>query len=425
MRKVRIKEIQPNGLSHRRFVREKSIGQGDHVLEQKIALVTGGSAGIGLATARQLAARGTRVALVARTEKTLRDAAQELGGEAFVCDMNDLPSVTALPARVIERMGALDIVVNNAGLHHRGPLLSINPLALCDMITVNLAAPVVLCRAAAPLIRKPGSIVNVASLAGMVPMRLQVTYGASKAGLRSFSRALRDELAGSGVTVSVVSPGLVDTGFFGEELERVADVTFSQPMSTAEEVARAIVRCIEEGTHEIALPWLSGNCALWAISRPLSLASCARRWRSAARVTSAPTSSVSAPLADPTAEPAWRRLRAHQSSLAFMRPAPGRRPANTMSPLIPQNHRVSVAQAAPDVVVGSKREELITSKCFPLFPHKETFAASIVGSDSCQQQKFSSWETQEHAAIVMPSLIKSNASKPVDTFLDKGVHPIR
>jgi short-subunit dehydrogenase len=259
MRKVRIEEIQPNALSHRRFVREKSIGQGDHVLEQKIALITGGSAGIGLATARLLAARGTRVALVARTEKTLRDAAQELGGEAFVCDMNDLPSVTALPARVIERMGALDIVVNNAGLHHRGRLLSINPLALCDMITVNLAAPVVLC------------IVNVASLAGMVPMRFQVTYGASKAGLRAFSRALRDELAGSGVTVSVVSPGLVDTGFFGEELERVADVTFSQPMSTAEEVARAIVRCIEEGTHEIALPWLSGKlCTLGYLSPALT-----------------------------------------------------------------------------------------------------------------------------------------------------------
>ena len=241
------------------------------MLAQKIALVTGGSAGIGLAAAGRLAARGARVALVARTEKTLHEAAQELGGEAFVCNMNDLPSVAALPARVVERMGGLDIVVNNAGLHHRGPLLSIDPLALADMITVNLTAPVVLCRAAVPLLRRPGSIVNVASLAGMVPMPLQVTYGASKAGLRSFSRALRDELAGSGVTVSVVSPGPVDTGFFGEELERVADVVFSQPMSTAEEVAEAIMRCIEEGTREIALPWLSGKlCTLGYLSPALT-----------------------------------------------------------------------------------------------------------------------------------------------------------
>ena len=185
--------------------------------------------------------------------------------------MNDLPSVSALPARVVERMGALDIVVNNAGLHHRGPLLSIEPLALGDMITVNLAAPVVLCRAAVPFLRKPGSIVNVASLAGMVPMPFQVTYGASKAGLRAFSRALGDELAGSGATVSLVSPGPVDTGFFGAELERVADVVFSQPMSTAEEVAKAIVRCIDEGTPEIALPWLSGKlCTLGYLSPVLT-----------------------------------------------------------------------------------------------------------------------------------------------------------
>jgi short-subunit dehydrogenase len=257
--------------SRYRFAGERKIGQGDDVLDQKIALITGGSAGIGLAVARQLSARGTRVALVARTEKTLRDAAQELDGVAFVCDMNDLPSVSALPARVVERMGALDIVVNNAGLHHRGPLLSIEPLALGDMITVNLAAPVVLCRAAVPLLRKPGSIVNVASLAGMVPMPLQVTYGASKAGLRAFSRALCDELAGSGVTVSMVSPGPVDTGFFGAELERVADVVFSQPMSTAEQVAKAIVRCIDEGTPEVALPWLSGKlCTLGYLSPVLT-----------------------------------------------------------------------------------------------------------------------------------------------------------
>jgi short-subunit dehydrogenase len=241
------------------------------MLGQKIALVTGGSAGIGLAVARQLSARRTRVALVARTEKTLRDAAEKLGGEVFICDMNDLSSVSALPARVVERMGGLDILVNNAGLHHRGPLLSIEPLALADMITVNLAAPVVLCRAAVPLLRKPGSIVNVASLAGMVPMSSQATYAASKAGLRAFSRALREELSGSGVTVSVVSPGPVDTGFFGVGLERVADVVFSQPMSTAEQVAEAIVRCIDEGTPEIALPWLSGKlCTLGYLSPALT-----------------------------------------------------------------------------------------------------------------------------------------------------------
>ena len=119
--------------------------------------------------------------------------------------------------------------------------------------------------------RRGGSIVNVASLAGMVPMRYQVTYGASKAGLRAFSRALRDELIEQGITVSVVSPGPVDTGFFGEEIEKVADVVFSQPMSTAGQVADAVLDCIRDGTAEIAIPWLSGKlCTLGYLSPALT-----------------------------------------------------------------------------------------------------------------------------------------------------------
>jgi short-subunit dehydrogenase len=238
--------------------------------ERKIALITGGSAGIGLAVARKLAAAGTRVALVARTERTLREAADSLGpglAEVFPLDVKDLPAVAALPQRVIERMGALDIVVVNAGVHHRGPFLSREPMALADMVTTNLTSPVVLCRAAAPLLRPGGSIVNVASLAGMVPVRFQATYGASKAGLRAFSRAIRQELEERKISVSVVSPGPVDTGFFGEELEKVADIVFSQPMSTADEVAEAVMTAIREGAEEIAVPWLSGKlCTLGYLS---------------------------------------------------------------------------------------------------------------------------------------------------------------
>jgi short-subunit dehydrogenase len=134
------------------------------------------------------------------------------------------------------------------------------------MVTVNLAAPVVLTRAAAPLMRAGGSIVNVASLAGMVPARFQATYGATKAGLRAFSKAVRQELAGR-ISVGVVSPGPVDTGFFGEDLEKIADIVFSQPMSTADEVAEAVVACIHDGSEEIAVPWLSGKlCTLGYLS---------------------------------------------------------------------------------------------------------------------------------------------------------------
>ena len=235
----------------------------------KIALITGGSAGIGLAVARKLAAEGTRVALVARTERTLREAAATLSGmaEIFPLDVKDLPAVAALPARVVAQMGGLDIVVNNAGLNHRGAMLTHEALDLAEVVTTNLTAPVVLCRAAAPLIQPGGCIVNVASLAGMVPVRFQATYGASKAGLRAFSRGIRQELRERRISVSVVSPGPVDTGFFGEDLEKVPDIVFSQPMSTAEEIADAVLACIRDGHEELAVPWLSGKlCTLGYLS---------------------------------------------------------------------------------------------------------------------------------------------------------------
>src|SRR4051812_48915494 len=214
-----------------------------------VALVTGASAGIGLSVARKLAAQGFRIALAARTERTLREAAASLpagASEVFVCDVQDLAACAALPGLVTARMGSLDALINNAGFHRRGPLLEQDAADLEKMVVVNLAAPIVLTRAAAPLMPAGSHIVNVASLAGMIPTRSQATYGATKAGLRAFSRAVRDELAPRGITVSLVSPGPVDTGFFGDELERVAAINFSQPMSTADEVADAVLACMRE-----------------------------------------------------------------------------------------------------------------------------------------------------------------------------------
>jgi short-subunit dehydrogenase len=88
---------------------------------------------------------------------------------------------------------------------------------------------------------------------------------------RALAQKRRGELSERGISVSVVSPGPVDTGFYGEEIEKVADVNFSQPMSSADEVADAILECIREGTAEIALPWLSGKlCTLAYLSPALS-----------------------------------------------------------------------------------------------------------------------------------------------------------
>ena len=229
----------------------------------RVALVTGASAGIGLAVCRQLVAQGARVAMVARTRKTLEEAAAALGGGEraipFPLDVADLPALEQLPEQVLARCGRLDIVVNNAGTHLRGPVASRAPADLAAMVTVNLTAPIVLARAALPLLPRGGAIVNVASLAGRVPVPGAATYSATKAGLRAFGRALADEMRERGITVGTVSPGPVDTDFFLAELDQVAPITFSQPMSTPDEVAEAVFRCLLGGPQEIAVPWLSGK----------------------------------------------------------------------------------------------------------------------------------------------------------------------
>ncbi len=244
------------------------------MLKDGVALVTGGSAGIGLSVARKLVEKGARVALVARTRTKLDEVAAQLGGApkavAFPLDVGDLGALEKLPALVAERMGRLDWVVNNAGVHHRGPVMDLSPGQIAEMVHVNLAAPAVLLRAAVPLLPEGGAVVNVASLAGFVPVLNAATYSASKAGLRAFSRAAGEELRARGILVATVSPGPVDTDFFGD-VERVTDLTFSQPMSTPDEVADAVLACLERPRAEIAMPWLSGKLATLGYLSPAFL----------------------------------------------------------------------------------------------------------------------------------------------------------
>jgi hypothetical protein len=117
--------------------------------------------------------------------------------------------------------------------------------------------------AALPLLDAEGVVVNVASLAGKVPLPHEATYSGSKFGLRTFARALDLELASHGerVRIATVCPGPVDTGFFGDDLAKVPNLVFSQPMSTAAEIADAVLRAIEGEAREIDVPALSGKLA--------------------------------------------------------------------------------------------------------------------------------------------------------------------
>lgn len=231
-------------------------------LRDKVVLVTGGSSGIGLSVARGIIARGGRVALVARTALTLEAAAKGLGDGAmsFPLDVRDSAALGALPALVVERLGRLDGVVNNAGANYRGAFEDRSPEQLLAILTTNLVAPVLLTRAALPFLPSGSVIVNVASLAGKVPVPHEAAYSASKAGLRAFSRALGVELSAKGVRVSVVNPGPVDTGFLGD-IANVPDLVLSQPMSSADEVASAVLRAIDGEAQEIDVPMASGKLA--------------------------------------------------------------------------------------------------------------------------------------------------------------------
>jgi short-subunit dehydrogenase len=236
-------------------------------LSGKIAIVTGASSGIGLSVAHLLAAAGAKVALVARTQTTLERAAKEVNAKhgadrahAFSCDVGDFAALDALVKGVLTRLGGIDILVNNAGLNHRGPIARHSARDLADVITVNLTAPIYLTRLCADHLRPGGAVVNVASLAGMVPVPHEAAYCASKAGLRAFTRSVAEELAEKNVHVGTVCPGPVDTNFFGD-IDTVPNLVFSQPMRSPDQIAAGVMECIQERRAEIAIPAASGKLA--------------------------------------------------------------------------------------------------------------------------------------------------------------------
>jgi hypothetical protein len=236
----------------------------DSNFENKTVIVTGGSEGVGAAVARSFAAAGANLVLVARGRERLERIRTELGPRAAVeivaMDVADYEACVALFATAAARFGNVDVLVNNAGYHQRGPVEKVDAAALGRMIDVNLKAPVILSRLAIPYLRSAGggAIVNVASLAGRTPVPGAATYSASKFGLRAFTYALGDELAGSGIKVAVVSPGPIDTGFIMSNIDAVADITFSQPLSTAEEVAGAVTQLAVNDRREQSMPSSSG-----------------------------------------------------------------------------------------------------------------------------------------------------------------------
>ena len=233
--------------------------------ENKTVVIVGASAGIGAEAARRFAAEGARLVLAARGADKLRVFAESLraGGTQVLAVPMDLGSdddCRRLIDVTIATYGGLDVLVCNAALHHRGPVEANEADDLAMMVQVNLRAPIFLTRLALPHLRARGggAVVQVASLAGCIPTPGSATYSATKFGLRAFARALDEELRGSGIRIKVVSPGPVDTGFIMDDLDRVTNLTLSQPMSTADDVAAAVVDISANDRFERKMPWKSG-----------------------------------------------------------------------------------------------------------------------------------------------------------------------
>ena len=182
-------------------------------LDGRVAVVTGASRGIGLATARALAGAGARVAMLARSAAPLDAAAREIGALAVPCDIADERAVHEALRRVTSEAGDPEILVNNAGVFHLAPFERTTGTDLRRTLDVNLVAPFLLTRAVLAGMRdaRRGHIVTIGSIADRATFPENAAYAASKFGARAVHQVLREELRGTGVRATLVSPGPTDT----------------------------------------------------------------------------------------------------------------------------------------------------------------------------------------------------------------------
>ena len=237
--------------------------------KQKVALITGGSSGIGEATALALSAQGLRVALAARRVDRLERLVQRItqaGGEAMalVADVTEEVQVQAMVSNIHKRWGRLDILVNNAGLMLLGPIAGANTEDWRRMIQTNLLGLLYTTHAALPIMKAQGNghIVNISSLAGRVARAGSGVYNVTKWGVVAFSEALRQECVPDHIRVPVIEPGMVETDLASHitnptareaALQRMHAITPLQSEDIANAIAYAVTQPVHVNVNEILI----------------------------------------------------------------------------------------------------------------------------------------------------------------------------
>ena len=228
----------------------------------RVALVTGASSGIGAATARAFAGAGLRVALCARRKDRLEQLAAELtarGSEVTVhaVDVTDALAVRGMVDQVAARWGRLDVLVNNAGRGFVATLEQTTAEDLRELMELNVVAVLGATQAALPLMRRQrsGHIINVSSVVGRRAVPYRAAYSATKFALGALSEALRVELTGTGIAVTLVYPIRTrETEFHEAEIQKTPWRPMG-PVQTAERVARSILSCVHRPRPEIYPYW--------------------------------------------------------------------------------------------------------------------------------------------------------------------------
>lgn len=218
-----------------------------HELEGHVAVVTGGSRGIGRAIVGELCRAGARVAVVARSLESASESADAFEGAVpFACDVSDAGQCTDLVKLVEDEVGPIDILVNNAGITRDNLLLRLKDEDWDAVIATNLRGAFHTTRAVARgmMKRRAGRIINIASVVGLTGNSGQANYAASKAGLIGMTKSVAQELAGRGVLANVVAPGFIETDMTAELPEGAKEALFGRiPLGrfgTPEDVAGVV-----------------------------------------------------------------------------------------------------------------------------------------------------------------------------------------